>query len=112
MKIEHTMLNLNEFNARTKNKWNGEPLEFFKCKMCGFIVLGIPDCHLALMDPIHLNKTIKYNLPSIIDCPHCKETWYEPGQINSYQVEDVDTDELKTTGWRWILLERKEHKPI
>lgn len=105
MTIDKAMLNLSEFNVRTKSKWQDESLEFFKCRMCGLVVLGIPDRHLMLINAHRLDKVSQYNLPRKLDCPRCKGAWYKPGQINSYQVDDVTVDELKNSDWRWILLD-------
>ncbi|MCP4256529.1 MAG: hypothetical protein GY774_03270 [Planctomycetes bacterium] len=99
MKISENELNSKEFNIATHNKWKNEPLEFFKCSNCSLIIVGIPDCHIALSDPSNLNTKIKYNLPRRISCPKCRAVWYDGHQIKKYKVEDVTVEELLSSGW-------------
>jgi rubredoxin len=99
-------LNLAEFNSRSNGKWENEPIEIFKCNNCKLIFIGLPDCHTALIDPTNLDKIISYNLPRKIVCPNCNILWYDIDKKDiGYRVEDVSTDELRSSGWHWLLKE-------
>ena len=102
MKISENELNLGNFNTLTNSKWLNEPLEFFKCKNCNLIVIGIPDCHTALTDPNDLNKSISYNLPRKISCPNYNDIWYDYPNEQNYNTDDISLEELFSSDWNKI----------
>ncbi len=100
--MKYKILNTKIFHLLTKEKWANESLDFFKCKNCNCIVVGIPDCHIAFIDPSDLDKKFDYNLPRKMYCPHCKIIWYDGHKIKKYEVEDVTLDELLSSEWKKI----------
>ena len=99
MKTNEELLNLKKFHSLTKERWANEPLEFFKCSSCNWIVVGIPDCHIVLTNPSDLRKRISYNLPRRIRCPNCNIVWYDGYKVKKYKIEYISLEELILSDW-------------
>jgi hypothetical protein len=97
--MKENSLDLDRFHVLTNEKWVNEPLEFFKCNNCDLIVIGLPDCHLALIDPENLNKKIDYNLPKKVHCPNCNIVWYDFQEDKKYKVINITPEELLASNW-------------
>lgn len=105
--ITEAALDVTEFDRRTDERWRGEHLEFLACSHCGFIALGIRDCHVALSDPHDLNRQFAYNLPRKTSCPSCGVLWYDYGKLDArWQTREVTFEDLSHSDWRWILREK------
>jgi hypothetical protein len=100
--MNEVIINHEEFNSRTNNKWFNESLELFKCGKCKVIIVGVPYCHIAYYDPKDLKKTFQYNVPRKIHCPKCNHLWYDNSERNEYDTEEVSLDELILSDWKWL----------
>jgi Zn finger protein HypA/HybF involved in hydrogenase expression len=103
MKINANKFNADKFNSLTGRKWINEEMELFKCGKCKLIVLGIPSCHVAYIDPLNLTKTMNYNLPRNITCPNCKSNWYKVSENTNYKTEEISEEELRNSNWNTII---------
>ena len=102
MEIDLNLLNISKFDDLTDGKFVNERLEFFKCRQCDLIVVGIPDRHIVLIDPFDLKKNMEYNLARIIKCPNCKAVWYHFIQDKGYKVDNVSLEELLSSNWKEV----------
>jgi hypothetical protein len=89
-----------KLDSRTNGKWKGERLEAFACAACDAVFIGVPDCHLFLVNPNAPEESAPYNLPRKSKCPKCESVIHNPSDGSGSRR--VSREEM--TEWNWILV--------
>jgi hypothetical protein len=101
--ITTEVLNISSFDDKTKNVYRNEPIEAFWCPECHMIYIGLPDLHIALVDPRDLQKKVAYNRPEKLKCTRCKYIF-----PNNFLCPDgskehaVPVKEAILSEWAWL----------